>query len=55
MNTEQRIEELIIDWTTNPRWKNVERPYTAQEVVKLQGSYKIEHSVAKQGSEKNYG
>ncbi|MBG6130404.1 isocitrate lyase [Aquimarina sp. EL_43] len=52
MNTEQRIEELIIDWTTNPRWKNVERPYTAQEVVKLQGSYKIEHSVAKQGSEK---
>ncbi|WP_074407262.1 MULTISPECIES: isocitrate lyase [Aquimarina] len=52
MNTEQRIEELIIDWTTNPRWKNVERPYTAEEVVKLQGSYKIEHSVAKQGSEK---
>ncbi|PKV48120.1 isocitrate lyase [Aquimarina sp. MAR_2010_214] len=52
MNTEQRIEELIIDWTTNPRWKNVERPYSAEEVVKLQGSYKIEHSVAKQGSEK---
>lgn len=52
MNTEQRIEELIIDWTTNPRWATIERPYTAEEVVKLQGSYKIEHSVAKQGSEK---
>lgn len=52
MNIEQRIEELIIDWTTNPRWKNVERPYTAEEVVKLQGSYKIEHSIAKLGSEK---
>lgn len=52
MSTEQRIEELIIDWTTNPRWKNIERPYTAQEVVKLQGSYKIEHSIAKLGSEK---
>lgn len=52
MNTEQRIEELIIDWTTNPRWANVERPYNAEEVVKLQGSYKIEHSIAKLGSEK---
>ncbi|WP_103072024.1 isocitrate lyase [Aquimarina sediminis] len=52
MNTEQRVEELIIDWTTNPRWKNVERPYTAEDVVKLQGSYKIEHSIAKLGSEK---
>ncbi|GGX26617.1 isocitrate lyase [Aquimarina muelleri] len=52
MSTEQRIEELIIDWTTNPRWKNIERPYTAQEVVKLQGSYKIEHSIAKLGAEK---
>ena len=27
-------------------------PYTAEEVVKLQGSYKIEHSVARQGAEK---
>ncbi|EZH71595.1 isocitrate lyase [Aquimarina atlantica] len=52
MNTEQRIEELIIDWTTNPRWATIERPYTAEEVVKLQGSYQIEHSIAKQGSEK---
>ncbi|GAA3510003.1 isocitrate lyase [Aquimarina addita] len=52
MNTEQRIEELIIDWTTNPRWKNIERPYTAEEVIKLQGSYKIEHSIARQGAEK---
>jgi isocitrate lyase len=52
MNTEQRIEELIIDWTTNPRWATIERPYSAEEVVKLQGSYKIEHSIAKHGSEK---
>nr|WP_152537424.1 isocitrate lyase [Aquimarina pacifica] len=52
MNTEERIEKLIIDWTTNPRWKNVHRPYSAEEVVRLQGSYQIEHSIAKLGSEK---
>ncbi|MBZ4036919.1 isocitrate lyase [Flavobacterium sp. 17A] len=50
--TEDRIQELINDWITNPRWKGVERPYTASEVVALQGSYQIEHSIAKMGAEK---
>lgn len=52
MKTEARIQELVTDWTTNPRWRGIERPYTAEEVVKLQGSYKIEHSIAKLGAEK---
>lgn len=52
MKTEDRIQELVTDWTVNPRWKGVERPYTAEEVVKLQGSYKIEHSISKLGAEK---
>jgi isocitrate lyase len=52
MNTEERIQQLITDWTVNPRWENVERPYTAEEVVKLQGSLTIEHSIAKLGAEK---
>lgn len=50
--TEDRIQELINDWITNPRWKGVERPYTATEVVTLQGSYQIEHSIAKMGAQK---
>ncbi|KRD59799.1 isocitrate lyase [Flavobacterium sp. Root935] len=50
--TEDRIQELINDWITNPRWKGVERPYTAAEVVTLQGSYQIEHSIAKMGAQK---
>ncbi|TDO97700.1 isocitrate lyase [Flavobacterium sp. 245] len=50
--TEDRIQELINDWITNPRWKGVERPYTASEVVTLQGSYHIEHSIAKMGAQK---
>ncbi|HQV35209.1 MAG TPA: isocitrate lyase [Flavobacterium sp.] len=51
MKTEDRIQALITDWTTNPRWKGIERPYTAEKVVTLQGSYQIEHSIARRGSE----
>jgi isocitrate lyase len=47
--TETRIQELVTDWITNPRWNGIE-PYTAEEVVKLQGSYQIEHSVARIGA-----
>ncbi|OJJ19602.1 isocitrate lyase [marine bacterium AO1-C] len=46
-----KINEIIKDWSTNPRWKGIERPYTAEEVVKLQGSYRIEHTIAKIGAE----
>ena len=48
--TETRIQELVADWLTNPRWNGIERPYSAEEVVKLQGSYQIEHSVARIGA-----
>lgn len=51
MKTNERIQQLITDWETNPRWKGIERPYTAEEVVTLQGSYQIEHSVARRGAQ----
>ena len=51
MKTEERIQQLVTDWTTNSRWKGIERPYTAEKVVELQGSYQIEHSVARRGAE----
>lgn len=51
MKTEERIQQLVTDWTTNPRWKGIERPYTAEKVVELQGSYQIEHSIARRGAE----
>ena len=46
-----KINEIIKDWSTNPRWKGIERPYTAEEVIKLQGNYRIEHTIAKIGAE----
>ncbi len=49
---QQRINALVADWATNPRWKGIERPYTAEEVVKLSGSFSIEHTIAKLGAER---
>ena len=45
-------EQLRKDWETNPRWKGVDRPYKAEDVVRLRGSVHIEHSLARLGAEK---
>ena len=34
----QRQQAIQQDWTLNPRWTGIKRPYTAEEVVRLQGS-----------------
>lgn len=52
MEKTEKIQELLADWTANPRWKGVERPYTAEEVIKLRGSYEIDYSIARLGAEK---
>ncbi|MEC7264426.1 MAG: isocitrate lyase [Bacteroidota bacterium] len=52
MEKKEKIQALVTDWTVNPRWKGVERPYTAEEVIKLRGSYEIDHSIARMGAEK---
>jgi len=52
MKTQERIQELVTDWTINPRWKGIERPYSAEEVIKLQGSYKLDYSLARLGAAK---
>ena len=51
MKTEERVQQLVTDWTTNPRWKGIERSYTAEKVIELQGSYQIEYSIARRGAE----
>ena len=50
--TKSRIEQIEHDWSTNPRWRNIARPYSAEEVVKLRGSLDIEYTVARRGAEK---
>ena len=48
----QRIEKIKQDWATNIRWTGIKRPYTAEEVLALRGSYDIEYTIAKMGAEK---
>jgi len=52
---EQQIQALTKDWADNPRWKNVKRNYSAEDVVRLRGSVSIEHTLAKRGAEKLWG
>jgi isocitrate lyase len=52
MSKTQIIEALKNEWANNPRWSNVVRPYTAEEVVKLRGSVQVEYTLAKNGAEK---
>ena len=40
------------DWETNPRWRGISRPYRAEDVVRLSGSVRIEHSLARLGANK---
>ena len=52
MTRQEKINQLLQDWTSNPRWAGIERPYTAEDVVKLTGSVQIEYTLARLGAEK---
>jgi isocitrate lyase len=52
MSRKEQIKLLQQDWETNPRWKGIKRPYSAEDVLKLRGSIKIEHTLAKMGAER---
>ncbi len=49
---DQEIAALNKDWAENPRWQGVKRGYSAEDVVRLRGSVKIEHTLARLGAEK---
>ncbi len=42
----ERAEEIQKDWETNPRWNGIERDYSAEDVVRLQGSFLEAHTIA---------
>ena len=49
---EEQIRALEQDWSQNPRWKGIRRSYAAADVVRLAGSLRVEHTLAKRGAEK---
>ncbi len=50
--TNERVRKLEENWAMDARWNGVERPYSAEEVIRLRGSIDIEHTLARRGAEK---
>jgi len=46
------VEHLRKEWTENPRWHGIKRPYSAEDVVRLRGTIQIEHTLARRGADK---
>jgi isocitrate lyase len=46
------VADLERQWASDPRWRGIERPYSATDVVRLRGSVEVEHSLARQGAER---
>ncbi|MFF5126486.1 isocitrate lyase [Streptomyces syringium] len=45
-------EELAQRWATAPRWQGVRRSYGAEDVVRLSGTVREEHTLARRGAER---
>ena len=55
MTRAEQISALQKDWADNPRWKNIRRNYSAEDVVRLRGSVQPELTYARLGAEKLFG
>jgi isocitrate lyase len=40
------------EWDNDPRWKGIKRPYSPEDVLKLRGTLKIEHTFAEVGAQR---
>lgn len=46
------VKELADSWKNQARWQGIERPYGAEDVIRLRGSVKVEHTLARMGAER---
>lgn len=49
MKTSENLEN---EWKKDPRWRGIIRPYRAKDVAQLQGSLKIDYTLAQLGAKK---
>lgn len=52
MDKQTQAYQLVSEWESNPRWANIIRPYSASDVVRLRGNFKIDYSIARLGAER---
>ena len=46
------IDLLEESWQYDKRWQGIERPYSAEDVIRLRGSVQIEYTLARMGAER---
>jgi len=52
MSKNYQMQNMNEEWSNNPRWQGVDRPYGAEDVRRLQGSLQVEHTLARVGAER---
>jgi isocitrate lyase len=52
VDRKDQIKKLQKEWDSNSRWQNVRRDYSAEDVVRLRGSFIPEYSLATKGANK---
>jgi len=50
--TRSTMNKLTLDWSGDPRWRDIERTYSLGDVQRLQGSVVPEQTLARRGAEK---
>jgi isocitrate lyase len=46
------VSALNCEWETDPRWSGIVRPFSAEEVLKLRGTLKLEYTYASAGAKR---
>ncbi|GAB4074742.1 isocitrate lyase [Barrientosiimonas marina] len=52
MGKQMRVEQVQNEWVMNSRWDGIERPYSAEDVIRLRGSIDIDYTLANKGAQK---
>lgn len=52
MDEQNLAAQMTQNWARSPRWAGVERPYSAEQVLRLRGSFRIEHTIARMGADR---
>jgi isocitrate/methylisocitrate lyase len=48
----RQAARLSEEWATSPRWRSIQRTYSAPDVIRLRGSVQEEHTLARLGAER---
>ncbi|MEU1277252.1 isocitrate lyase [Streptomyces sp. NPDC005805] len=51
-DTTTAAQDLARRWAEDPRWAGIERTYGAEDVIRLSGSVREEHTLARRGAER---